>query len=378
VVRELDFESCTRSSVKMPKVSVINLTKRFGALEAVKNLSLEVEDGKFVCILGPSGCGKTTTLRMIAGLETQDSGDIYIGDRLVNNLSPRERDIAMVFQFYAIYPGMSVYENLAFPLIARKIAKEEIDARVKKVAGLMQIDHLLNSMAMKLTVGEKQRVALGRAVIRQPQVYLLDEPLTNLDARLRAHMRVELKKIQRDLGQTTIYVTHDQLEAMTMADKIAVMSQGELQQFDTPENVYDHPRNLFVAGFVGSATMNFLNCTFEQHREKVVLDFGQFSIDISHLKEVLGEVATGSELILGIRPEDIVAGEQRAPDGVEAKVDVVEPIGDKVLLDVLVGNSMLKVFAPPYTELRPGDQVWLFFDRQRLHVIEKKTEEVLT
>jgi len=362
----------------MPKVSIINLSKRFGALEAVKNLTLEVEDGKFVCVLGPSGCGKTTTLRMIAGLETQDSGDIYIGDRLVNDLSPRERDIAMVFQFYAIYPGMSVYENLAFPLVARKIAKEEIDARVKKAAGLMGIDHLLESMAMKLTAGEKQRVALGRAVIRQPQVYLLDEPLTNLDARLRARMRVELKKIQRDLGQTTIYVTHDQLEAMTMADKIAVMSQGELQQYDTPENVYDHPRNLFVAGFVGSPTMNFLNCTFEQQGEKTLLDFGQFSIDISHLREVLDELATGSELMLGIRPEDIVAQEQRAPDSVEAKVDVVEPIGDKVLLDVVVGSSMLKVFAPPYTEIRSGDQAWLVFDRQRLHVIDKKTEEVLT
>lgn len=361
----------------MTKVLLKNLTKRFGELEAVKNFTLEAEDGKMACMLGPSGCGKTTTLRMIAGLETPDSGDIYIGDKLVNDLSPKERDIAMVFQFYAIYPGMSVYENLAFPLWARKIPKDEIDARVKEVAQLLRIDHLLDSMAMKLTAGEKQRTALGRAIIRRPQVYLLDEPLTNLDARLRAQMRVELKKIQRDLGQTTIYVTHDQLEAMTMADKIAVMSKGELQQYDTPENIYEHPKNLFVAGFVGSPTMNLVGCSLKEDGEKALLDFGQFSLDISNVKDIVKESATSSELILGIRPEDITVSEKRVYNGIEAKIDVVELIGDKVLFDILIGDSTLKVFGPPYSELQPGEKIWLSLDREKIHVIDRKTGEVI-
>jgi len=361
----------------MVKVSLVNLTKRFGKLEAVKNLNLEVEDGKFVCMLGPSGCGKTTTLRMIAGLEKQDSGDIYIGDKLVNDLTPGERDISMVFQFYAIYPGMSVYENLEFPLLARKIPKKERDARVKEIARVLRLNHLLNSMAMKLTVGEKQRVALGRAIVRKPQVYLLDEPLTNLDARLRSQMRVELKKIQRDLAQTTIYVTHDQLEGMTMADKIAVMSLGELQQYDTPEDIYQHPKTLFVAGFVGSPTMNLLDCTLKEE-EKTFLDFGQFSLDISGLSDIVKKSATGSELVLGIRPEDVSVSERRiSPNGLEAKIDIIEPIGDKTLFDVSIGSHTLKVFGPQYSELQPRDRVWLSFDHGKIHVIDKKTGKVI-
>ncbi len=362
----------------MVKVNLVDLNKRYGELEAVKDFNLEVESGKFVCMLGPSGCGKTTTLRMIAGLEKQDSGDIYIGDRLVNDLSPKERDISMVFQFYAIYPGMSVYENLEFPLLARKTPKPDRRDRVKEIAQILRIDHLLDEMAMKLTVGEKQRVAIGRAIVRKPQVYLLDEPLTNLDARLRSQMRVELKNIQRELGQTTIYVTHDQLEGMTMADKIAVMNKGLMQQYDVPENVYQHPSNLFVAGFVGSPTMNFLDCTFKEQERKALLDFGEFTVDVTDMRNLVKDSAAGTELILGVRPENIEVSERKvSANRIEAKIDVVEPIGDKILFDVMIGDSLLKVYGPPYSRLDMGDKVWLSFDHEKMHIIDKKTEKVI-
>ncbi|MEM2122936.1 MAG: ABC transporter ATP-binding protein [Candidatus Bathyarchaeia archaeon] len=357
-------------------MALLNLTKRFGKFEAVKNLNLEVRDGEFVAILGPSGCGKTTTLRMIAGLETPDHGEIYIGDRIVNDVPPGERDVSLVFQFYAIY-NMSVYKNLAFPLIIRKIKKSEIDKRVREVADLLGIGHLLDARALDLTEGEKQRVALGRAIIRKPQVYLLDEPLTNLDARLRARMRVELKKLQRELGQTTIYVTHDQLEAMTMADRIAVMNQGILQQYDTPENVYEHPSNLFVAGFIGSPTMNFLEGTLVDREGKSYLDLGEFFIDLSNLKGVIEETAKAQNLILGVRPEDINVSGDKTPNSYEGNIDIIEPLGDKILLNVLIGNKLLKVFGSHYEKKQPGDKVWLTFNRDKIHIIDKETEKVI-
>jgi len=361
----------------MAKILLENLTKRFGSLEAVKKLNLEVKDGEFVCLLGPSGCGKTTTLRIIAGLEKPTTGNIYIGDRLVNELSPAERDIAMVFQFYALYPGMTVFEHLAFPLESRKTPKDEIKKKVKKAAEILRIDHLLNEIATKLTVGEQQRVALGRAIVRSPQVYLLDEPLTNLDSRLRASMRVELKKLQRELGQTTIYVTHDQLEAITMADRIGVMDYGVLQQYDTPDRLYSNPKNLFVAGFIGTPTINFIDCGFIEKDGKMLLDLGPFTIDISEFEKLVKERATSSELILGIRPEDISVYRTHLEDRIKAVVYVTELIGDKIIIDLMVGKRLLRVLAPVTFKVEVNEKLWISFDKDKMHIFDKKTKEAI-
>src|ERR1051326_8138801 len=250
----------------MALVQLHNITKRYDSLTAIDNLSLEVKDKEFVVFLGPSGCGKTTTLRSVAGLEHPEEGDILIDGVRVNHLSPADRDIAMVFQFYALYPHLSVYDNLAFPLRAVKMAKSDLDQRVREVAKVLHVEHLLARRPGKLSGGEMQRVAIGRAMVRRPKLFLMDEPLTNLDAKLRAEMRAELKRLQNDIGATTVYVTHDQLEAMSMGDRIAVMSQGVLQQMGTPSDVYDHPKNLFVAGFIGSPAMNFLPCRLRDDR----------------------------------------------------------------------------------------------------------------
>lgn len=361
----------------MAKVTLKNLTKRFGEVIAVNDLNLEIEDSKFTCLLGPSGCGKTTTLRMIAGLETPTEGEIYIGDELVNDLTPSERDVAMVFQFYALYPSLTVYENLAFPLRARKAPKKEIDARVKDVAELLHVTKILNVKADQLTTGEAQRVAIGRAIIRRPKVYLLDEPLTNLDAKLRAYMRTELKKLQKELGQTAIYVTHDQLEAMTMADKIAVMDRGILQQYDTPENVYNHPENLFVAGFIGSPPMNFIECTCLEKNGKTILDSGDFQLDITEIKEIVN-TATSPELIIGIRPEDIVINpEQPSKLSFQGKVYVIEPLGDHLIINFKVGENLVKALCPITLKVNIEEKLLLSFSMDKMHIIDKKTQKVI-
>jgi len=263
-------------------VRVVGLRKVFDKKTvAVDGVSFEVKDGEFVILLGPSGCGKTTTLRCIAGLETPDEGEIYIGDRLVNDLPPKDRDIAMVFQSYALYPHMTVYDNLAFPLKMRKYPKDEIDKRVKEVARLLRIEDLLDRKPRQLSGGQQQRVALGRALVRNPQVWLMDEPLSNLDAKLRVYMRAELKKLQKDLGITTIYVTHDQAEAMAMGDRIAVMDKGKILQYDEPHVVYEKPANIFVAGFLGSPPMNFVDATIVERDSQIILDAGVFELPTS-------------------------------------------------------------------------------------------------
>ena len=362
----------------MARVMVKNLTKKFGKITAVNRLNLEVEDKEFVCFLGPSGCGKTTTLRMIAGLEVPDEGEIYIGDELVNDLTPAERDTAMVFQFYALYPTLTVNDNLAFPLRTQKTPKDEVDRRVREVADILGVTKILNLRPEQLTPGESQRVAIGRAIIRRPRVYLLDEPLTNLDAKLRARMRAELKRLQKELGQTAIYVTHDQLEAMTMADKIAVMNQGVLQKYDTPERVYNHPNNLFVAGFIGSPSMNFIEGTLKEMDNKLYLDSGEFRLDMTELGEpVLGEVK-GKEVILGIRPEHISVGSKPlAAYAFQGEVYVVEPLGDQAILDFKIGSSIVRAIVPPYFKADVGNRLWLSFSKENFHMINKKTEEVI-
>jgi multiple sugar transport system ATP-binding protein len=359
----------------LANVRIENLTKRFGKLDAVRNLDLEVTDGTLACLLGPSGCGKTTTLRMIAGLEKPDGGRIWIGDKVVNDLTPVQREIAMVFQFYAIYPGMTVRDNLAFPLKQQKMQRDDITSKVKKTAEMLRIGHLLDKDAMGLTAGEKQRIALGRAYVRDARVLLLDEPLTNLDARLRATMRVELKRIHEELKQTTIYVTHDQVEAMSMADKIGVMSQGILQQYGSPSDLYDRPRSLFVAGFVGSPTMNFLDCARVEKDGKVLLQFEDFSLDVSDLKEAL---AGGSKrLVFGVRPHDISIGPRDGKGSVDAEVYLVEPIGDQKIIDLKVANQVVKAVVPRTVKAAEGERLTITFDAKRIHLFDKETEKAL-
>jgi multiple sugar transport system ATP-binding protein len=362
----------------MARVMVKNLTKRFGKVTAVNRLNLEVEDKKFVCFLGPSGCGKTTTLRMIAGLEVPDEGEIYIGDELVNDLTPAERDTAMVFQFYALYPTLSVYDNLAFPLRTQRIPKGDVDRRVREVADILGVTKMLNLKPEQLTPGESQMVALGRAIIRRPRVYLLDEPLTNLDAKLRARMRAELKRLQKELGQTAIYVTHDQLEAMTMADKIAVMNQGALQEYDTPDNIYNHPKNLFVAGFIGSPSMNFIEGTLKEMDNRLYLDTGEFQLDVTEFRAPVLEEAKGKEVILGIRPEHISVGSKpSATYAFQGEVYVVEPLGDQAILDFKIGGSIVRAMVPPHFKADVGDRLWLSFSKENFQIVDKKTEEVI-
>jgi len=362
----------------MADVRVENIVKRFDEVVAVNNISLEVKDREFAVFLGPSGCGKTTTLRSIAGLEHPDEGNIYIDNILVNELPPSERDVAFVFQFYALYPHMTVYDNMAFPLKAVKMQKSDINERISEVSKVLRIEKLLNRRPDKLSGGEMQRVALGRAMVRRPKAFLMDEPLTNLDAKLRSEMRAELKRLQRDIGATTIYVTHDQVEAMSMGDKIVVMNSGVVQQTGTPAEVYDHPENLFVAGFVGSPSMNFLDCIYKQEEGISILTVGKndFKLEISDsMGKKIKESATSTELILGVRAEDIFIRDE-TPD-VKAEVYVVEPLGSENIIDLRIAENMLKAKTLPTVLPDIGLQVNVWFNKDRIHIFDKKTEKAI-
>jgi multiple sugar transport system ATP-binding protein len=365
----------------MADVRVENLTKRFDEVVAVSDLSLEVRDREFMVFLGPSGCGKTTTLRSIAGLEQPDEGKIYIDNVLVNDLPPANRDVAFVFQFYALYPHMTVYDNMAFPLKAVKTPKAEMDARVREVAAVLRIENLLSRIPEKLSGGEMQRVALGRAMVRRPKVFLMDEPLTNLDAKLRAEMRAELKRLQKDMGATTIYVTHDQLEAMSMGDKIAVMNEGVIQQIGTPAEVYDHPASLFVAGFVGSPTMNLLDCVCVQEDDKCFLMVGanDFKLEVSDAlgAKIKGNTA-GSQLILGIRAEDIFVREEASEETIQTEVYVVEPLGSENIIDLKIGENILKAKTLPTLHPNIGQLIQMWFNKDRMHIFDKGTGKAVS
>ncbi|RLI29356.1 sugar ABC transporter ATP-binding protein [Candidatus Bathyarchaeota archaeon] len=360
----------------MAKVSLKNLTKRFGKVVAVDGVSVEAKDREFLVLLGPSGCGKTTILRCIAGLEIPDEGEVYIGDRLVNDLPPKDRDVAMVFQSYALYPHMTVYDNISFPLRMREIPASEIEERVKKVAELLQIAHLLDRKPKQLSGGEAQRVALGRAIVREPKVFLMDEPLSNLDAKLRIHMRAELKRLHRDLGITTIYVTHDQVEAMTMADKVAVLKDGKLQQVAPPDKLYSSPSNLFVAGFIGSPPMNFIDCSLVLKDEEVFLDAGAFVLKLEGtVAEILREKGA-TKLVIGIRPED-VSFVNKAHGKILGEVYMKEPLGAETIIDVKVGEYLVKVRERVGFKTKIGDKVWMGFPLDKLHVFDKKTGKAI-
>ena len=355
-----------------------NITKKFGDVVAVNELSLQIEDKEFVVLLGPSGCGKTTALRCVAGLEAPDAGNIYIGDRLVNELPPKDRDIAMVFQSYALYPHMSAYDNIAFPLKMKHFPGQEINEKVRETAELLRIAHLLERKPRQLSGGEQQRVALGRAIVARPTLFLMDEPLSNVDAKLRLYMRAELKRLQKDLSITTAYVTHDQAEAMTMADKIAVMNRGTVLQLSTPADTYHSPLSMFVAGFLGSPPMNFIDCSFVNKDGKAFLDAGTFTLDVSELAAAIKEKSTTGEVALGVRPEDTVVQEDRPRgEAVEAEVYVLEPLGAQIVVDLKIGENILKAETHEGFAASVGDKVWVSFRRNKLHIFDKKTEKVI-
>ena len=326
-----------------------NVSKHFGATSVVDDLSLEIHDGEFVVLLGPSGCGKTTTLRMLAGLETVSSGDIFIGNERVNDVPTQHRDLAMVFQSYALYPHMTIAENIGYPLRVRKLPKAERTKRVTRVAAMLEIEPLLERKPRQLSGGERQRVALARAIVREPRAYLMDEPLSNLDARLRVQMRGELKRLQHQLRTTTIYVTHDQAEAMTLASRVAVMRKGRLQQFDTPMNIYNQPANRFVAEFVGSPSMN-------------IMDGGSIA-------------ETESQVTIGIRPEHIQVLTQPRDGAIAATVYVTELMGNETFVFLSVGANRLIARAPADFRAEPESKVWLEFATDKLHFFDPATGE---
>jgi multiple sugar transport system ATP-binding protein len=374
----------------MASLSLKHIVKRYSdSVTAVSDFNLEIQDKEFVVLVGPSGCGKSTTLRMIAGLEEISEGELYIGDRLVNDVAPKDRDIAMVFQNYALYPHMTVYENMAFGLKLRKTPKDQIKRRVDAAAEILDITHLLDRKPKALSGGQRQRVALGRAIVREPQVFLLDEPLSNLDAKLRAQMRTELSKLHHDLGTTFIYVTHDQTEAMTMGDRIVVMKDGLIQQVDTPQNLYEKPYNAFVAGFMGSPQMNFIDGKLVSHAGSLSVEFSvidgkaKYCIKIPEgkIKDDSIKSYIGKEVIMGIRPEHLHDDEMflsLAKDGViEVKVEVTELMGAETFLYLNLEGQQITARVDPRTTAKTGDVLKIAFDVNKIHLFDKETEKVI-
>lgn len=368
----------------MSSLSLKNIYKVYpGNVTAVKDFNLEIEDKEFIVFVGPSGCGKSTTLRMIAGLEEISSGELYIGDRLVNDVAPKDRDIAMVFQNYALYPHMSVYDNMAFGLKLRKIPKAEIDTKVREAAKILDIEHLLERKPKALSGGQRQRVALGRAIVREPKVFLMDEPLSNLDAKLRVQMRTEIAKLHKKLQTTFIYVTHDQTEAMTMGTRIVVMKDGVIQQVDTPQKIYDHPANIFVAGFIGSPQMNFVDVKVQEEGGKVVLVFGDDKVVLPEDKASVlkKEGYIGKDAIMGIRPENIDDGEDfitAHKDAVfKANVEVTELMGAETYIYLAKGKVNIVARVNGTSNAKAGDSITVALDSTKVHVFDKETERTI-
>jgi multiple sugar transport system ATP-binding protein len=367
----------------MARLTINNLTKRFGSVVAVRDLSLDIADREFMVLLGPSGAGKTTTLRCIAGVEKPDVGEIFFDDHPMSRVSPAERDVALVFQTYALYPRKSAYENIAFPLEARKLSRSQIDAAVHEVARKLHIEHLLGRRPAQLSGGEQQRVALGRAMVRRPRAFLMDEPLTNLDFKLRVEMRSELKHIHRDLNTTLFYVTNDQTEAMSLADRIAVLDEGALQQVGTPEEIYDHPVNYFVASFIGSPRMNFLRCSLRNGSEPALTNpAGAWQLPIApRYRDAIRSRSEADAFTLGVRSEDIRLSLHPEPDAIQAHVYVVEPLGDRTIFDLRLGDEPIKVrTAPDFVsepDVPPGTPVWLTLDSERIHLFDRQTGQTV-
>ena len=361
----------------MATVTFDHMYKRYGEdVVAVNDLNLEIGDGEFICLVGPSGCGKTTALRCVAGLEEISDGRLLIGDRVVNNVAPKDRDIAMVFQSYALYPHMSVYDNLAFGLKLRKIKKDDIDRRVKEAADLLGLEPYLSRKPRALSGGQRQRVALGRAIVREPAVFLMDEPLSNLDAKLRVQTRAEIARLHQRLGTTTVYVTHDQVEAMTMGDRIAVMKDGVLQQVGSPQELYDHPVNIFVAGFIGSPSMNFATAKAEGKD----LMLGGAKLELSGDPARAAETRPdGANVLIGFRPEHIELANGQADSAVRvpATVDVVEYLGNEELIHAQAEGNEIVALLPSDRKVAVGDEVALAVPMDKLHIFDPETEKTL-
>jgi len=367
----------------MANVVLENVTKRFGDLVAVNSANLEVQDREFIVLVGPSGCGKSTTLRMVAGLEEITEGNIYIGDRLVNDIPPKDRDIAMVFQNYALYPHMDVYNNMAFGLKLRKFPRAEIDERVKEASRMLGIENLLDRKPKALSGGQRQRVAVGRAIVREPQVFLMDEPLSNLDAKLRVQMRAELSKLHSRLQTTSIYVTHDQTEAMTMGDRIVVLRDGVIQQVGSPLEIYDEPANVFVAGFIGTPPMNFMDAVLKAQGDDLILDCDAFDLSIPKdwvAKNENVRQYIDQDVIFGIRPEDIddceIHGEVEGAT-VVADVDVTEPMGSEMYAYFSKGEHMFVARLDPHSNAVDGEEFKIVFNLQKMHIFDRETEELI-
>ncbi len=379
----------------MASLSLRNVYKRYpGGVTAVTDFNLEIKDKEFIILVGPSGCGKSTTLRMVAGLEEISDGEIYIGDRLINDVAPKDRDIAMVFQNYALYPHMTVFDNMAFGLKLRKTPKDEIRRRVEEAARILDIEHLLERKPKALSGGQRQRVALGRAIVREPKVFLLDEPLSNLDAKLRAQMRTEISKLHQRLGTTFIYVTHDQTEAMTMGTRIVVMKSGLVQQVDTPQNLYLYPCNLFVAGFIGSPQMNFIESKILKDGKDFFVEFGsedtktragvkyKIKLPASKNQDDCLEAYVGKEVIMGIRPEDVHNEAdlvKKFKEGiVEANVEVTELMGAETYLYMNCEGQSINARVAPTNTARPGDKIEIAIEPEKIHIFDKDTELTIT
>ena len=369
----------------MGTLSFKNINKVYpNGFHAVKDFNLEVADKEFIIFVGPSGCGKTTTLRMVAGLEEISSGELSIDGRVINDVEPKDRDIAMVFQNYALYPHMTVYDNMAFGLKLRKVPKAEIDKMVHEAAKILDLEPLLDRKPKALSGGQRQRVAMGRAIVRNPQVFLMDEPLSNLDAKLRGQMRIELSKLHQRLGTTIIYVTHDQVEAMTLGTRIVVMNAGIVQQVDTPQALYDTPNNLFVAGFIGSPQMNFLDAVVSVDGDKAVLDLGESKITLTgdKAKKLIDGGYEGKTVVMGIRPEDVYDDEAviAANPGttIQSTVRVYELLGAEVYLYFDYAGANFTARVKPTTTARTGDTVKFALEPTKIHVFDKETEMAIT
>lgn len=369
----------------MASLSLKNIGKRYpNGFEAVKDFNLEIEDKEFIIFVGPSGCGKSTTLRMIAGLEDITDGELYIDGKKMNDVEPKDRDIAMVFQNYALYPHMTVFDNMAFGLKLRKVSKEEIKEKVMEAAKILDLEKLLDRKPKALSGGQRQRVAMGRAIVRNPKVFLMDEPLSNLDAKLRVQMRSEIASLHQRLGATIIYVTHDQTEAMTLGTRIVVLKDGVIQQVDSPKKLYNEPDNLFVAGFIGSPQMNFIDATCVVEGEKVSLKFGEFSATLPPVKakKLIDGGYNGKTVVMGIRPDDIddseISIETHKESLIEADVTGYELLGSEVLLYYQVADVAMTARIPARTTAQMGDYIKLALDAEKIHVFDKETELTIT
>jgi multiple sugar transport system ATP-binding protein len=365
----------------MASVTFDHVTKRFGDVIAVNDLDIKIDDKEFLVLVGPSGCGKSTALRCLAGLEDITEGRILIGDQVVNDVAPKDRDIAMVFQSYALYPHMSVYDNMAFGLKLRKTPKAEIKRRVEEAAKILGIEKLLDRKPRQLSGGQRQRVAVGRAIVREPKVFLFDEPLSNLDAKLRVETRANISRLHQQLETTFIYVTHDQVEAMTMASRIAVMNAGLLQQIDSPQNLYDRPNNLFVAGFIGSPAMNFFPASVNRDDGKLFVDAGSFSVQIPENRMETYGPYVGKNVIFGIRPEDIHNPQFAPPEiiarPVDAKVDVTELMGNEIFVYLSSGDHNFVARVDPRTRVHMGDDMQVVLNMDNMHIFDRETEQAV-